>query len=203
MRTVQKELSRAMQEKDWDKAAAKLAEEEKLLPEDERGGLDFTRFSILIGKKDYAAADKLAAAMKETYKNDPRLQDELDMRRINILILTKEYPAMYKLVAQISETHKDNAMLQNMLAWRIATEKGIEQRDLALAETIATRANEAADGKDAQVLDTLARVLFMQGKKQQAIEFEEKAVSLATDRNKQELQNTLDSYRKDVLPKAD
>lgn len=165
MRTVGQELNRAMQKKDWDTAAAKLDEAEKLMPESARGNLDMTRLSILIGKKDY--------------------------------------PAAYKLAAGISEAHKNNAQLQNQLAWQTASDKQIEQRDLELAQTIATRANDAAKGKDPNILDTLARVLFMQGKKDEAIALQEKSVTLAEGSAKEKLEGTLVSYKKGDLPEAD
>ncbi len=162
---VSDELNRAIQKKKWDDASAKLAEAEKLMPEGGRDNLAMLRFSILVGKKDYSAADKLAA--------------------------------------QISEAHLDNATLQNEIAWRIATDEGIEKRNLALAETIAKRANEAAKGKEPGILDTLARVLFMEGKTDQAVQIQQKAVSLAEGDGKAGLEKVLASYKKGELPKPD
>jgi thiol-disulfide isomerase/thioredoxin len=165
MRTVWTALGKAMQTKDWDAANAKIAEAEKMLPEDQQGGLDRARMEIALGQKDY--------------------------------------PAFYKLVSKISEAEKESALQQNELAWRILTDKNIEERDLKLADTIATRANEASKGKDPGILDTLARAKFMQGKKEQAIELQTKAVSLADADSRESLQKTLDSYRKGELSKAD
>ena len=165
LRTVWAALNRATQQKDWDEASAKLAEAEKLVPEDERDNLDLMRFNILLGKKDYSTA--------------------------------------YKVAAKASEAHKDNAMLQNQLAWQIATDESIVQRDLALAETIATRANEAAKGGDPAIVDTLARVLFMRGKKAEALTLEEKAVKLAEGDMQKQFQQVLDSYKRGDLPKPD
>ncbi len=165
LRALWGDLNRAMQQKNWEEANAKLGEAEKLLSEEQREGLDMLRFNILIGKKSY--------------------------------------PAAYKLAEKVSATHLDNAMLQNQLAWQIATDEAIEQRDLDLAERIANRANDAAKGKDAAILDTLARVLFMQGKKPEAIKLQEKAVTLADGQIKGSLQMTLDSYKDGKLPKAE
>jgi len=80
---------------------------------------------------------------------------------------------------QLSDAHRDNVWLQNEMAWQLAADKSIEAQGLALAETIATRANEGAKGKDTATLDTLARVWFMQSKRDQAIALQEKAVNLA------------------------
>ena len=165
VRTLWGDLNRAVQKKNWDEAMAKLAQAEKLLPEDDRDGLNMMRFNVLIGKEDY--------------------------------------PAAYNLARKVSEDNKDNAMLQNQLAWQIATDEKIEHRDLELAETIATRANEAAKGEDAAITDTLARVWFMRGKKDEAIKLQEKAVKLAEGDMRKSLLKILDSYKKGELPKAD
>jgi len=165
MSTVYAALGKAMQTKDWDAATAKVAEAEKMLPEDQRGRLDSARMEIALGQKDYRA--------------------------------------FYNLVSRISEAEKESAVQQNELAWRILTDKNIEERDLKLAETLATRANDAAKGKDAGILDTLARAKFMQGKKEEAIDLQGKAVKLAEADQKESLEKVLDSYRKGELPKAD
>ncbi len=161
MRTVWAAIGKAMQNKDWDAATAKVVEAEKILPEEQRGGIDRARMEIALGQKDY--------------------------------------PAFYKLVTKISDAEKENALQQNELAWQILTDQRIEQRDLKLAETIATRANDAAKGKDAGILDTLARALFMLGQKEQAIELQAKAVKLADTDQRDGLQKTLDSYREGRL----
>src|SRR5260370_13558324 len=166
LRVVWTALDSAMQRKDWDTATAKVSEAEKLLPDDQRDGLSMIRFHIMIGKKDY--------------------------------------PAAYKLATQFSEAHKDNAMLQNELAWQIPTDETIADRNLDLAQTLATRANEAATDKEPVVLDTLARVQFLRGNKEEAIQSQEKALALAeNDDMKAALQKELDSYKKGEVPKED
>jgi len=200
LRAIRRDLNAAIQSNNWDAATAKLAEEEKLLPEDQRSELEITRFGILVGKKDYADADKLATRIMEAHKCDPGWQRNLDMTRMNMLILTKAYPEANKLAARMSDSHTNDVGLQNDLAWRLVTEVDAAHRDLALAEKIAVRANDAAKGQDSSVADTLARVWFMQGKKEKAIELEKKAVDLATGGEKQYLQKALDSYRNGKLP---
>lgn len=158
-------LNKAIRDKNWEEANAKIDEIGKLLPEAQQGNLDMARYTVLLGKEDY--------------------------------------PAAYKLAAKLSDTYKDNAMLQNRLAWQIATDESIKQRDLDLAEKMANRANDAAQGKDAGVLDTLARVKFLQGKKDEAIALQQKAVGLAEDNQKASLEKTLESYKKGELSKAE
>src|SRR5262249_43890238 len=96
MRTAWMEIMKPLQQKDWDTAMAKLDDYEKLLPQKDRAGADMMRFNILVAKKDY--------------------------------------PAAYKLAEKFSDEHKDDAELQNELAWRIATDNAIEERNLKLAE---------------------------------------------------------------------
>ena len=86
-------------------------------------------------------------------------------------------------------------------ALRAAQDEAIAPRELA--ETIATRANEAAKGGDPAIVDTLARVLFMRGKKAEALTLEEKAVKLAEGDMQKQFQQVLDSYKRGDLPKPD
>ncbi len=161
---LSKKLRTGLQQKDWDGAETTVAQMEKLLPADEREGLAMVRFQILLGRKDYAGA--------------------------------------YKLAGSISDAHPDNAALQNELAWFIATQPGLEKRDLALAEKMAGRANKATQGKEPGVLDTLARVQFMSGKTNEAVATEQKAVGLADGPVKEQLQHSLTSYQQGKLPDA-
>jgi thiol-disulfide isomerase/thioredoxin len=152
-------------------------------------------------KKDWSEAEsKLGEAEKLMPEG---MRDNLSMMRFTILLGKDDYKAAYKVAGQLSEANKKNAMLQNQLAWQILTGAGIKERDLDLAETIAVRGNEAADGKNAAILDTLARALFMNGKKEKAIEVQEQAVKAADDGMKKTLKETLESYKKGELPKAE
>jgi hypothetical protein len=161
--SIWSELLQAMQKKEWDTALAKLSEAEPLTPEGGRDNITLTRFTILLGKKDYRAA--------------------------------------YKLAGEFSDTHKSDAAIQNELAWRIVTDPSIEERDLAVAEKLAKRANEAAKGTEPGILDTLSRIAFMQGRRQEAIDLEIKAIAIAKGDVKVILEKTLAGYRRGELIK--
>ena len=161
---LSKKLGESLRQKDWDGADATVNQMAKLLPADEREGLDAVRFQILLGRKDY--------------------------------------PGAYKLAGALSDAHPDNAGLQNELAWFIATQPGLEKRDLALAEKMAGRANTATQGKEPGVLDTLARVQFMSGKTNEAVATQQKAVNLADGPIKERLQQTLTGYQQGKLSEA-
>ena len=154
-----------------------------------------------IKNKDWDAAETTIAEMK---KSEPAMGDSLDTVRFSILLSRKNYTDAYKLAESLSDAHPKNAMLQNSLAWTIATQPGLEKRDLALAEKAVLRANEATQDKEPAVLDTLARIQFMNGKKTEAIATEQKAVNAAADDGqKRALEKILEDYQQGKLPKAD
>jgi len=126
----------------------------------------------------------------------------LDGVRLNILFGKKDYPAAYEMAQKLSDEHKNNPNLQNQLAWQIASDPKIEKRNLELAATFADRGIEATKGKNSDLLDTKARILFMQGKKDEAIEMQEKAVAASQGEGKETLEKTLASYKEGKLPAA-
>ena len=83
----------------------------------------------------------------------------------------------------------------NQLAWFIADEAGIKTRDLKLASKAAKRANELTEGKDAAILDTVARVYYEVGALASAIKWQKKAVKHAQEtRFEEEIKKTLEKY---------
>lgn len=183
---------------DLKKAAAESEErtknEEKLMAMSQE-------FGAAMQAKDWDTASAKLDEIEKLLPEDERANTE--MVRLPILFGKKDYPAAYKLANQISDKHKDDALMQNQLAWSIVSDPSIEKPDLSSAETFATRANEASKGRNPSIIDTLARVKFMQGKKDEAIALEGKAVSLADGEEKDALQKSLDSYKKGELPKAE
>jgi hypothetical protein len=126
----------------------------------------------------------------------------LDLTRFTVLVGKKEYPAAYKFASKVASEQKENAMLQNEIAWKIVSDVSITNRNLGVAETLAMQANTALKGKDPAILDTLARVKFLQGKKDEAIAFQEQAVSLSEGNAKAGLQTVLESYKRGDLSQA-
>ena len=166
-----------------------------------------SKFSRQLGtslqKKDWDQAEAAVAELEKILPEEQR--SGLGSVRLRILVGKEDFKGAFKLAGQLSDANKDNAMLQNALAWDLATNSKIKDsdRDLALLQKIATRANDAAQGKDAGILDTLARVTFLQGQKDKAIEIQEKAVKLAEGDMKDKLQEVLDSYKQGKVPKSE
>lgn len=127
--------------------------------------------------------------------------------RVEVLI-HKDLDAVRKLVTQLAEYFKDDADGLAELAYQLVWDEEAKPL-LPLAEKIAARANKLAKGEDPITLDILARVIFMKGDKNKAIELQKQAVSLAEttfpsnpnyELMKDELKNTLKSYEKGILP---
>jgi len=151
--------------------------------------------------KAWDSATKHLTALQKLLPEEERYQ--LDLVRVGISFGKQDYPTAYKLALEMSDAHKEDVNFQNWIAWEIAANPRLELRDMSLAETAATRANEASGGDSQYVLDTLARVLFMRGKKDEAIAAETKAVKLADGVFKYHVQKSLESYKSGELPKID
>ena len=180
---------------DLAKAAAEAEENEKIQAKVQDA---YAAINSAMREKNW---DKAMEKLSEAEKIVPAVdRSMLEMTRFRILIAKEDYVGAYRVARNISESNKDDGMIQNELAWRMATDPSIKVRDLKLAETIANRANAATGGEDAPILDTLARVKFMQGKKEEAIELQEKALGIIQGDDKAIYQKVLDGYKKGELP---
>ena len=161
----------------------------------------YTDLNKAMRAKNWDDAEAAVGRIEKALPEEER--DRMGMTRFNILLERKDYKGAYQLASRLADAQKDNAMFQNQLAWDIATRKGLEERDLALAEKLALRANDVTKGKDSAILDTVARVYFLQGDKKKAIEFQQKAVDLADEDRKKEFSATLASYKDGKVPKGE
>lgn len=90
-----------------------------------------------------------------------------------------------------------NVDMLNALAWTILDEPRVTDRDLPLALRAIEKANEQTGGKRHEILDTLARALFENGKRKEAVEQQKKAIELCQDpRLKADFQRRLEKYEK-------
>jgi thiol-disulfide isomerase/thioredoxin len=177
------------------KAAAEYEQRQKI---EQRMNTLWAEFRRHSRAKEWDRAESTLAQVEKLMSEDER--DNLTTTRFGLLLKRGDYTSAYKLAAKFSEAHADDAMTQNALAWQIATDEGIERRDLDLAEKIARRANTATKGENAEILDTLARVLFMKGQKEAAVELQEKAVARADGGRQTQFRKILDNYKAGKMP---
>ena len=184
---------------DYDKELKDQAEKEKLMAPLQAKMGEVSK-AIREKKWDEALADLDAAEKLVPEDQRDSMKINFDVNRFRILLAKKDFPSAFKLASKTGDDPKTNPALLNYLAWQIATDKSIQKPDLALAETLAKRANAATNDKNPQFLDTQARVLFVRGQKEAAIALETKALALAGPDEKASCQKTLDSYKKGELP---
>ena len=114
------------------------------------------------------------------------------------------YPS-YRLLEKHAEDESDDAETQNEVAWDLVTHPVfLAKPNLALAARCAERAVKLTQEQHPDKLDTLARVRWLQGRKEESLRLQELAVKRAQEPElKVELQETLDAMRKGELPPAD
>ena len=159
------------------------------------------KLGVALNKKDWDLAEKI---LPEALLNlSPRDQTNLKDSVESIIALGRGDPSKINAMYEKSALdHIDNAEVQNEIAWDLLTNPRFGKNiNLALAEKCAVQAVALTKEEEADKLDTLARVRWLQGRKDEAIKLQEKAVSKASYLTlKEELQLTLDSLRKGVLP---
>lgn len=74
------EFNRRIKSKEWDEADAALTKLENARPENERSDLAVRRFHLLMDRKDYPAAYKLAARLSDAHPADVAIQGALASR---------------------------------------------------------------------------------------------------------------------------
>jgi thiol-disulfide isomerase/thioredoxin len=144
-------------------------------------------------------SDKAAlAGLAEFEASFPKLAHAVDPTRCDIALRAGDFDTAYSIVARWMETaiaHRNYEDLA-LIARKISNPRaGYAVRRLDLALQAATKADELTGGKNASVLDALARVHAEQGDLKQAIELQTRALELVTDYTRGEMQKSLDEYR--------
>lgn len=145
----------------------------------------------LLGEKDYIGAAK---AVDPIIAAHPEKKGYLLGVKFGLQLKAQSYDDAYATADLIAAEANDDAQTLGSLALAMVDGQGIEKRDYARAERYATRAVELTDTKDAHQLDTLARVHAEQGYFDKAADTMKKAVAVADDEQKPQLEKTLEAY---------
>ncbi len=153
--------------------------------------------------RDHTVASKLADELEKAGVPDAD-KPGLSMARFHIALAAKNESAATTSATVLADGPvSSNGPALNEVAWKLVTLVETPQpATLEAVEKIARRSVELQLEKDAASLDTLARVRFLQDKKDEAIQFQEKAVSAAPEPLKPSLQKTLEDYRAGKVPPA-
>ncbi len=157
-----------MQAGRWEDAAGPLAEALRLNPQDGVARLNEGVLWLNTGRAAEARArfDEIAAL--EPHRVDAWYNLALAAERLG------DHAQAAQAWRRAIDLDPANGAALNNLAWLLATRLG----DPAQAEALARRA-VALDGTNAQWLDTLAETLFRQGKRAEAVEVAQEALSAA------------------------
>ncbi|MBL8761579.1 MAG: hypothetical protein JNL50_09785 [Phycisphaerae bacterium] len=112
-----------------------------------------------------------------------------------VLLELRDAPRAFAIARDALESDRNNAQLLNDLSWTILTGEDAPARDLPLAQKLGERAVEASEGKNPHYLDTLARAHADQGRLDDAIKFQRRAVETTSDPSEREdMATTLQKY---------
>ena len=154
--------------------------------------------------RDWAAAEKAlpAAAGVLPAQEGKELRESIEAQ---IGLARGDPGKFYAQLKRLAEEDFDDAEALNEIAWRLLTMKAFEgKRNLPLAEKCAVQSVALSKEAQSDKLDTLDRLRWLQGKKEEAIRWQIKAVDKADEpRMKALLQKTLDALLKGELPPAD
>lgn len=153
-------------------------------------------------EKDWPTALKLVDEMEAAV---PEMAPQLAGARFAIGIEKGDDELVNKYSGKFFESDlcKDTTAL-NVVARNITIKvKNPSEAALSAAEKAITMALDRTKRETAPLLDTRARVEFLQGKKEEAVKTQEKALSLAGDGEKEEMSKALESYKGGELPAAE
>jgi thiol-disulfide isomerase/thioredoxin len=128
----------------------------------------------------------------------PKLAPLTDPLRFQVALAAQDFIAAYTVAGKIVEraTAAGDAQQLNEIAWAIVDpEQKLSNRDLALALRAAEKAAELTGSKDANILDTLARVHATMGNYAKAIELQTQAIAAAPEKQKAGLTPALEEYK--------
>lgn len=181
---------------DVKKAAVDYAKKRE---QEEKSQQAFEGFQKAATAKDWTAAEGFLKQMETGADDDSRA--DIEMVRFRMNLMKQDAAGTETSAKKLAEMQPDNAMFHNQVAWMIVTQKEPSKGLTEIAGKEAEKANEIAKGKDADILDTLARVQFIRGDKEAAVATQQKAVDAAEDsKAKAHYRKTLDSYKAGKAP---
>lgn len=177
----------------WD-LAAHSAKYKRLAANDARAN----EVEVLIWRaRDAKDCDKVDALLTEIQGLTDRTAEDLSYYRFTTMVkcgaMKKAYDAARMALKSKYAKHSDK---MNDIAWTIVDPASkIAERDYDIALAAARIAFELTDGKDYEILDTLALCEFKKGNIARAIELQTTAVELSTPESKAELEGRLAQFK--------
>ncbi|MGZ4963836.1 MAG: TlpA disulfide reductase family protein [Limisphaerales bacterium] len=144
--------------------------------------------------------DKAMSEIDELEKIFPYKHTAIQCMRLTVLMSKKDFDGARKLALQSSDDNRDDPFLQHRVARTIANGGATNRVILETANLLMQRANSLLKGPQAEFLHTEARLAFLQGRTDKAIQFETEAVGLAEPEIKDQFELALNSFKQGKLP---
>jgi thiol-disulfide isomerase/thioredoxin len=164
-----------IQADDWDVVAFKALRDKKTALND--------RLQTAYRAKKW---DAMITVFDELAVIQPEMKARFNISKVQILLrLKKDYDAAYALLRELMNGElAEDAQTLNEIAYTIASDEAITQRDDALVLEMALKADALTDHSNAPILDTLALAYLNAGQKEKAIETQTLAISKVDDDDK-------------------
>lgn len=155
-----------------------------------------------LGKAAWKAKqwDKAMKEIEEMEKLYPYKRSVTQCLRITVFMGQENFDAAGKLAIKISDENRDDPFMQNRIARTIANRAPTDAAILEKATQIMGRATALLKGPEPQLLHTQARLAFLQGKKEKALQLETEALNLADPLSKEQFTQGIKDLKKDKLP---
>lgn len=144
--------------------------------------------------------DKAMNEVSELERIYPHRRLTAECLRLMVLMGADKFNDAVKLAMQLSDEHKDDPFVQFRIARTIANRAPTNGAILEKANVLMDRANAPMKGPLPAFLHTQAKVAFLQGKKDKAIELETQAMGLADSLTRDDYAEALASLKNGKLP---
>ncbi len=155
-----------------------------------------------LGKTAWKAKqwDKAMSEINEMEKLYPHKRAVTECLRITVFMGQQNFEAAGKLAMQLSNDHRDDPFLQQRVARTIANRAPTNTVILDKANLCMERAAALLKGPEPEFLHTQARIAFLQGKKEKAVQLETQAMGLAEPETKEQFALALENFKEGKMP---
>lgn len=124
---------------------------------------------------------KVLDVYQEVHETDPKnVLNKLS--RYEFMLADMNEPELaYSYGRELADAYADDYITLNDLAWGVVSHPDVQSRDLEFALEMSQRANALRGYADYALLDTHARIHWMRGDRDRAIEWQRRSVTLAPD----------------------
>lgn len=158
-----------------------------------------------LGKAAWKAKqwDKAMSEIDELEKIYPHKRTTTQCLRLTVLMGKEDFTAANKLALQLSNDQRDDPFFQNRVARTIANRSPTNSVILSTATLLMDRAVALMKGAEPEFLHTQAKLAFLQGKKEKAIQLETEALSLVDPSINEQYAQALETFKRGGSPQPE